>query len=47
MGYRKNNPGVQNMSMGAEYVAEQIDSLIPQLVLRQFYFLIFAPSQKS
>ena len=45
MGYRKNtNPRVQNMSVGAEYVAEQINSLILQLVLRQFYCLIFALS---
>ena len=48
MGYRNNtNPGVQNMSVGAEYVAKQINSLILQLVLRQFYRLIFAPSRKS
>ena len=48
MGYRKNaNPGVQNMSLGGEYVAEQINSLILQLVLRRFYYLIFAPSRKS
>ena len=48
MGYRKNtNPGVQNMSVGAEYVAEQINSLILQLVLRRFYRLIFALSRKS
>ena len=45
MGYRKNtNPVVQNMSVGAEYVAEQISSLILQPVLRRFYCLIFAPS---
>ena len=48
MGYRKNtNPGVQNMSVGSEYVAEQINSLILQLVLRWFYRLIFALSWKS
>ena len=35
MGYRKNtNPGVQNMSVGAKCIAEQISSLILQLVLR-------------
>ena len=48
MGYIKNtNQEVQNMSVGAEYVAEQINSLILQLGLRQFYRLAFAPSQKS
>ena len=34
------------MSVGAEYVAEQINSLILQLVLRRFYRLI-TPSRKS
>ena len=35
MGYKKNtNPGLQNMSVGAEYVAEQINSPILQLVSR-------------
>ena len=45
MGYRKNiNPGVQKMSVDAEYVAKQINSLILQLVLSRFYRLIFVPS---
>ena len=32
--------------MAAEYVVEQINRLILQLDLRQFYYMIFAPSRK-
>ena len=35
------------MSVGAKYVAEEINSLILQPVLRRFYRLIFVPSRKS
>ena len=35
------------MSVGAEYVAKKINSLILHLALRLFYRLIFALSQKS
>ena len=41
----KRSLGYQHV--GAEYVTGQINSLILQLLLRQFYHLIFAPSQKS
>ena len=33
--------------VGAEYVTGEINSLILQLLFRQFYRLIFAPPQKS
>ena len=38
MGYR---------SVVAEYITGEINSLILQLLFRQFYRLIFAPPQKS
>ena len=34
-------------SVGAEYATAEINGLILQLLFRQFYRLIFAPSQKS
>ena len=34
-------------SVGAEYVTSEINSLILQLLFRQFYCLVFAPHQKS
>ena len=37
---------MRHQRMAAEYVAEQINSLILQLDLRQFYCLMFAPSRK-
>ena len=41
----KRNLGYQ--SVVAEYVTGQINSLLLRLLLRQFYRLIFVPSQKS
>ena len=37
----------EHQSMDPEYVAEQIDSRILELLLKRFCRLIFAPSRKS
>ena len=41
----KESPGVLEC-VGAEYVTGEINSLILQLLFRQFYHLIFAHPQK-
>ena len=41
----KKSLGVSEL-VGAEYVTGEINSLILQLIFRQFYHLIFAPSQE-
>ena len=43
---KKKSLGVSKC-VGAEYVTGEINSLILQLLFRQFYRLIFAPPQKS
>ena len=43
---RKKSLGVSEC-MGAEYITDEINSFILQLLFRQIYRLIFAPPQKS